>query len=584
MLAPSPAPGLLGQAHLDPRRRGLLALAASRDADDRAHADAWRRRVLRQQWRRHRGEEEARERYREGLIGAFAAGDAEGLLPGAARGSSAGGAGFDLGNIGRGIGERAGDLGGGLLGAVNAAAGYLERRLPLGGIDLERGLYGPGAPPARNLGRVAARRLKDLDLGYAPGTTWEEVKRSPASRAIAFAVEQGLVSLPDMAAALASLPAYVLARTGELADARAEADLRKDATVGDLVAALPGAAASALLERLGARRILGIGDALGSRSVRGVAGAAGRGSAVEGGTETGQEGIEHLTSRLGTATGMDAHEMADAMMAGGVAGAIFGGGVRAATATGEALLGRPRARKAGAGTRAAPSVAPPPASAEPRRTQVPVGAPGRGKPTPPSVAENIKWGRIAMERAIASKADQARAMYRPELQVFDDPDTGWIDFVWSTPKGGGGIGHLIERRAAESIDGRAFARKLPEIVAEGQVGPWYVLAHDPTPRRNIVAPEGTAVISPVLDRARLNWVVTGFPGQRLLPAQATTVSQEEAEGALSDELGRRGTAPHQPTPFTAMPAHGEGGAESGRTLFQPSSDVNGKPKVGPRSA
>ena len=371
------------------------------------------------------------------------------------------------------------------------------------------------------------------------------MKRSPASRAIAFAVEQGLVSLPDMALALASLPAYVLARTGELAGARAEADLRKDATVGDLVAALPGAAASALLERLGARRILGIGDALGSRSLRGIAGAAGRGSAVEGGTEMGQAGIEHLTSRLGTATGVAPHEMADAMMAGGAAGAIFGGGVRGATAT--------------------------------------VSARGRGKPTPPSVAENIKRGRIAMERAIASKADQARAMYRPELQVFDDPDTGWIDFVWSTPKGGGGIGHLIERRAAESIDGRAFARKLPEIVAEGQVGPWYVLAHDPTPRRNIVAPEGTTVISPVLDRARLNWVVTGFPGQRLLPAQATTVSQEEAEGALSDELGRRGTAPHQPTPFTAMPAHGEGGAESGRTLFQPSSDVNGKPKVGPRS-
>ena len=128
-----------------------------------------------------------------------------------------GGTGFDLGNIGRGIGERAGDLGGGLLGAVNAAAGYLERQIPLGGIDLERGVYGPDAPPERNLGHVAARRLKDLDLGYAPGTTWAEVKRSPASKVIAFAVEQGLVSAPDMAAALASLPAYVLARTGELA-------------------------------------------------------------------------------------------------------------------------------------------------------------------------------------------------------------------------------------------------------------------------------------------------------------------------------------------------------------------------------
>ncbi|MCE2481911.1 MAG: hypothetical protein J4F33_03315, partial [Alphaproteobacteria bacterium] len=109
-----------------------------------------------------------------------------------------------------------------------------------------------------------------FDLGYAPGTTWAEVKRSPASKAIAFAVEQGLVSVPDMAAALASLPAYVLARTGELAGERADADLRKEATVGDLVPALPGAAASALLERLGARGILGFGEALKPRSVRGV--------------------------------------------------------------------------------------------------------------------------------------------------------------------------------------------------------------------------------------------------------------------------------------------------------------------------
>ena len=45
-----------------------------------------------------------------------------------------------------------------------------------------------------------------------------------------------------------------------------------------------------LLERLGARGMLGLGDALKVRSVRGVAGAAGRGSALEGGTETGQEG------------------------------------------------------------------------------------------------------------------------------------------------------------------------------------------------------------------------------------------------------------------------------------------------------
>ena len=481
----TPAPGLLGQAHLDPRRQGLLALAASRDADGRAHADAWRRRRVRQRWRRQRGEEEARERYREGLIGAFAAGDAEGLLPGAARGSSAGG-GFDLGNIGRGIGERAGDLGGGLLGAVNAAAGYLERRLPLGGIDLERGLYGPGAPPARNLGEVAARRLEDLDLGYAPGTTWEEVKRSPASKAIAFAVEQGLVSVPDMAAALASLPAYVLARTGELAGARAEADLRKDATVGDLVAALPGAAASALLERLGARRILGIGDALGSRSLRGVAGAAGRGSAVEGGTETAQEGIEHLTSRLGTATGVAPHEMADAMMAGGAAGAIFGGGVRGATATGQALLGRRQARESGAGAPAEARSEPTPAASGIRRVIVAAARRGHNYVKQP-MGQVSEWLREeaaahglaldgyratldtpAVRHVIREHGDELTETARGQIPVTEADFEALPDALATAEK----IAFGIKNRRSQ--DGVAFLKTLPDgstlVITEVRTG------------------------------------------------------------------------------------------------------------------
>ena len=101
--------------------------------------------------------------------------------------------------------------------------------------------------------------LRGVDLGYKPGTTWEEVKDSPATNVIPFAMEQGLVSIPDMAAVIVALPAYVVARTGELAGERAESDLRKEATVGDLAAALPGAVASALMERLGAKGVLGIG-------------------------------------------------------------------------------------------------------------------------------------------------------------------------------------------------------------------------------------------------------------------------------------------------------------------------------------
>ena len=509
-------PGLLGRPDPDPRRRGLLALAGRLDA----HAKAWRQRLLRERWRRQRGEEKARERYRKGLIGTFDTGDAEGLLSGAgypAHGTGSEppppvGAGFDLGNVGRGIGERAGDLGGGLLGAVNAAAGYLERQVPLGGIDVERGgLYGPEAPPERNLGHVAARRLRDLDLGYTPGTSWEEVKRSPAAKAIPFALEQGLVSVPDMAAALTSLPAYVLARTGELAGARADADLREEATVGDLVAALPGAAATALLERLGARGILGIGDALKPRSPRGVAGAAGRGSALEGGTEMGQAGIEHLTARLGTATGIDAREMADAMMAGGVTGLLFGGGVRGATATGEALLGRPQVRKSSAGAPRAPSAPSAPAWAEPRGAPAPVDAREGDRPTSatsgrvPAITKNIARGRFAVDEVLRTRGSVSAAMVRD--------DVGEITFDYGRPdtpsRKGHGLSHIVARRDLEGQDGERFVREIiPEVLARGRLDRVY---GPPNGRRADITYQGNrAILSLYRFERREAWVLSGF--------------------------------------------------------------------------
>ena len=75
------------------------------------------------------------------------------------------------------------------------------------------------------------------------------------------------------------------------------------------------------------------------------------------------------------------------MMAGGAAGAIFGGGARGATATGEALLGRPQARKSGAGAPPARSVPSAPARAEPSGTPAPVDVRGgdrRASPTEPA--------------------------------------------------------------------------------------------------------------------------------------------------------------------------------------------------------
>ena len=103
-------PGLLGWPDPDPRRQALAALAGGLlaagapttdpgagqrllgqavagglDAYDRAHAHARRRRLLRREEAERRRREAARERNRKGLIGAFDTGDAEGLIPGAAR-------------------------------------------------------------------------------------------------------------------------------------------------------------------------------------------------------------------------------------------------------------------------------------------------------------------------------------------------------------------------------------------------------------------------------------------------------------------------------------------------------------------
>jgi len=184
------------------------------------------------------------------------------------------------------------------------------------------------------------RALETPAVGYEAGTTWEEVKARPLQNVIPYALESGLVSLPDMAAALAVLPAYVVARTGGIGQDRAQNDGREEATVADLVAALPAASASAFLERLGTMGILGVGDELVRGGVRGVLGASARAGLQEGITEALQSGVEYAGTNLGTEAGFNPVTALDQMAAGAVAGTPFGATVRAATATGEIALGR----------------------------------------------------------------------------------------------------------------------------------------------------------------------------------------------------------------------------------------------------
>ena len=135
---------------------------------------------------------------------------------------------------------------------AESAGDWLERRVPLGAIDIGRDgvRWRPQteeeiAAPSNvtTLGQKAARALEGVDFGYEPGTSWEDVKASPLKTFIPFAIEQGLISAPDAAAAIAALPVYIAARTGEMGQERAQKDGGDNTSIAELV--LPQAGGNA---------------------------------------------------------------------------------------------------------------------------------------------------------------------------------------------------------------------------------------------------------------------------------------------------------------------------------------------------
>jgi hypothetical protein len=251
-----------------------------------------------------------------------------------------------LARIGQGTVRVGKDLARTALTAVDAPADFLERNIPLGTVSFEDGRIVRRATTEADrrsqVGTVdTARMLRtDLDWQVPQGITWDEFKQRPLERIIPFALEEGIVSLPDMAAAVLSLPLYTASRVGNIGQERAQNDGREEATVQDLFAALPAAAGSALLERFGTKGILGIGDELVGGGVRAIAGASGRAGARELLTEAGQEGIEYAGATVGTETGFDPVTALDRMAQGAVVGGPFGATVRGATATAEDLQRR----------------------------------------------------------------------------------------------------------------------------------------------------------------------------------------------------------------------------------------------------
>ena len=197
-----------------------------------------------------------------------------------------------------------------------------------------------------------AKDLEDAKLGYKPGVTWDDFLEAPAALWIPYAIETGLVSLPDMVATLRNLPAYIAARSGSIGQKRAKNDKRADATAGDILNAMPYAISTALLEKIGAKGVFGLADdALKGVGKKAVAKAAVKGAVKEGITEGIQEPIEYAGESLGTLKGFKVDEAIQRSLQGIVVGTGFGGSIRTGTAIAESQTKARQARERADGFR-----------------------------------------------------------------------------------------------------------------------------------------------------------------------------------------------------------------------------------------
>lgn len=194
------------------------------------------------------------------------------------------------------------------------------------GFDLSTAATEEGAAQA---GSVAAPF--DRDLGYQPRYTPEQIKSDPSIQNIAgFIGEQGMVSIPDMLAAVFTTPAYVASRTQEIAEDRVASDNREgQPELGDLAAAAPAAAATALIERFATNRLF-------NPPTRTVTGTIAAGVAREAGTEFIQEQIEYAGGVVGTETPFDIGESLER----GAFGALAGGGIGGAVSSAQQVYTR----------------------------------------------------------------------------------------------------------------------------------------------------------------------------------------------------------------------------------------------------
>lgn len=235
---------------------------------------------------------------------------------------------------GRAIGERAASLTGNLMRATGKALDiYEEIKAPSSFIP--EVISGIRDIPNDYL-KTAGAYLANADLGTPNIDTWANYKDDPTDpqKLADFLLSQS-GSVVDMLGAAFALPVYLSARTEEIAQQRAE---NKDAEQPDFQDYQMGtvtAVVTSLVERLGAKAVLGsfMDDAARLSMAKKIPFSIGKAAVVEGGTEFVQEGIEYVGETTFTNKELSIAEAVDRGLAGLVGGVGMGSTMRAVTGT-----------------------------------------------------------------------------------------------------------------------------------------------------------------------------------------------------------------------------------------------------------
>lgn len=174
-----------------------------------------------------------------------------------------------------------------------------------------------------------------------------------------------------------------------------------------------------------------------------------------------------------------------------------------------------------------------------------------------SVEENIANGKKAIEKVISEHSDAIDAMTRD--------DVGGISFYYGTPgtgkkfKKGYGIAHMIAKRNSEGLDGEAFVKRLPEVIAKGKITERQTALNGD--RVLVKYGDITTVLSLYKDGNRQTWVVTGWDDSVFENKKETTPSDAaavyDANSATSEGTTRSRSNTDEAVSFTksvAQPA------------------------------